>query len=371
MKLKIKKDDLNKGLQAVQKIALNKSNNLSHENGFLIKALNNEIEMQANDYNMGIRVIIPGIIEEPGEIFISNPFLQDLIRRLPSDDIILTQKEADTKVIITGNKSKLEFLTMNPDDFDEVNMFSNDQTSLITDSITLKNLIDHTIFACSTEESRPIFMGTYIDAHDNELSMVATDTHRLALKTVTLETPLVEPVRAIVPSKMLAEISRQLPVDMPQTVEINSMRNTISFKFGNVYINTRLIEGEYPNYRRVIPTTFSCAVTVDKDEFTGAVERASIIANESQYHLINFVFDDNHIVLTSQNPDYGTVEDYSSCIMEGDGLSISFNGTFLLDILKHCLEKEISLQIKENSPLLVKEKGNDSYTCVVTPMRTR
>ncbi len=371
MKLKFRKEDLTKALQAVQKVASNKSNNLSYESGLLIKALHEVIEIQANDYDMGIKVIVPGIIEEPGEVFISNPFLQELTKRLPSDEIIIEKKDAETKLTMYGGKSKFEFLTMNPDDFSEVDIIDNGSSHFTTDSIDLKSLIDNTAFACSNDEARPIFMGTLLEAEGDQLNMVATDTHRLALKTAKLENPVEQPVKAVIPSRMLMDISRQLPVDVPEVVEVTAIRNSISFKFGNVYIKTRLIEGEFPNYHRVIPSSFSCTISVNREEFTGAVERASIIAKDSQYNIINFTFADNQIKLMSQHPDYGTVEDYAACTMDGDGLAISFNGRFIIDILRHCQKEEVLLNVKENSPMKVTEKGDDTYTYVVTPMRTR
>ena len=345
MRLKLKKEDLNKGLQAVQKVAQNKSNNISSENGLLIKALHGIIEFQANDYDMGIKITVPGIIEEGGEAFIANPYLMELTRRLPSDEIEIIKEDADTQLMIKGGKLKFECLTMNPDDFNEVEIVEN--------------------------VARPIFMGTYLDVQGDQMTMVATDTHRLALKTATLDEPVDNPLQAVIPSRLLSEISRQLPTDIPETVEITAVRNYLAVQFGNVYIRTRLIEGEFPNYRRVIPSDFKCVVTVDRAEFTGAVERASIVAKDAQYNVINFIVADDQIKLMSQHPDYGTVEDYVPCHLEGQGLDISFNGKFILDILKHCHDSEVILKSKENSPMLVQDKEDTSCVFVVTPMRTK
>ena len=154
-------------------------------------------------------------------------------------------------------------------------------------------------------------------------------------------------------------------------MEITAVRSYLAIKFGNVYIRTRLIEGEFPNYRRVIPTDFQCSITVGRSEFTGAVERASIVAKDAQYNVINFVFGDGEIHLMSQNPDYGTIEDYVACQMTGEPLEISFNGKFILDILKHCHDDEVVLNTRQNSPMLVQDKGNEASVFVVTPMRTK
>ncbi len=371
MKLILRKEDLNKGLQAVQKVAQNKSNNLASENGLLIKALHDVIEFQANDYDMGIKIIVPGIIQEEGEAFISNPYLMELTRKLPSDEIEIVKKDGDTQLVIKGGKLKFECLTMNPNDFTEVEILENGYSQFTTTSVILKDLIDNTSYACATDIARPIFMGTFLDVQDQTISMVATDTHRLALKTTTVDTPIASPMQAVIPSRLLAEISRQLPTDIPEPVEITAVRSYLAIQFGNVYIRTRLIEGEFPNYRRVIPTEFQCSVTVSRSEFTGAVERASIVAKDAQYNVINFVFANNEIRLMSQHPDYGTIEDSVPCQMDGEALDIAFNGKFILDILKHCHDDDVVLQSRKNSPMLVQDKEEKDSVFVVTPMRTK
>lgn len=371
MRLRLKKDDLNKALQAVQKVAQNKSNNITTENGLLIKALNDTIEFQANDYDMGIKITIPGIIEEAGETFISNPYLIELTRKLSSDEIEIIKNDADTQMVIKGGKLKFECLTMRTDDYNEIEMLENGYSQFTTDSITLKNLIDDTSYACAADDSRPIFKGTFLDVKENKISMVATDTHRLALKSATLENAAENPMEVVIPSRLLAEISRQLPTDIPETVEVTAVRNYLAVKFGNIYIRTRLIEGQFPNYQRVIPTDFSCDIMVNRDLITSAVERASIVAKDAQYNVINFNIDDGQIHIMSQHPDYGTIEDYVPCQTTGESLNISFNGKFILDILKHCHEDEVIFRAREKSPMLVKDKENEDCVFVVTPMRTR
>lgn len=371
MRLKLTKEDLNKGLQTVQKVAQNKSNNIASENGLLIKAQNGVIEFQANDYDMGIKTIVPGIIEEAGSAFIANPYLMELTRRLPSDEIEIIKTDTDTQLIIKGGSLKFECLTMNPVDFTEVEMVENGYAHFTTTSVILKDLIENTSYACATDVARPIFMGTYLDVSDSQIAMVATDTHRLALKTAALEEPTAQPLKAVIPSRLLSEIARQLPTDIPEPVEITAVRNYLAVQFGNVYIRTRLIEGEFPNYRRVIPKDFQCTVTVDRAAFTGAVERASIVAKDAQYNVINFIIADNVIKLMSQHPDYGTIEDYVDCQVEGEALDISFNGKFILDILKHCHDDQIILQSRKNSPMLVQNKEDKACVFVVTPMRTK
>lgn len=371
MKLHLKKNDLNKGLQVVSKIAQNKNNNMNTEYGIFIKAVNNQIEIQANDYAMGIKTIIPGIIEEEGETFVANPYLIELIRKISNADITFIKKDTDSKLIITGGNLKFECATMNASDFNAVEIVDLGYTQLETNSLILKDLIDSTTFSCATDMSKAIFMGAYLDIHDTNISMVATDTHRLAIKKALLETPIETPLQVVIPSKLLAEISRQLPVDIPEIVTITAIRNYVAVRFGNVYIKTQLIEGNFPNYERVIPTDFQSEIIVDRDIFTGAVERTSVVAKDAQYNVINFTFSNQKIKLMSQHPEYGIVEDVVPCTMTGEDLTISFNGKYIIDILKHCRQDKISLKVKNNSPMLVTDQDKTDCLFVVTPMRNK
>lgn len=371
MKLRIQKNDFTQALQSVQKVAANKSNNLSSENGLLIKALNNVIEIQANDYDMGIKTIVPGIIEEAGEVFLWDPHLSELTRRINSDEIILTKNESNSQMTIHGGKLTYRYVTMNTEDFNEVEVVEQGYAQFEIDSVTLKELIDNTSYACATDTSRPVFTGTFMDVSEKSLSMVATDTHRLALKSTVLEQSVTDDIQAIIPSRLLTEVSRQLPTDVPVVVKVTAVRNYLAIQFGNVYMRTRLIEGIFPDYRRVIPTEFQNIITVNRGEFTEAVERISIVAKDAQYNVINFEIKNNQIKMTSQDPDHGTVEDSVECNMSGEPLAISFNGRFILDLLRHCHKDEIFLKCRENSPMLVQDKDQGNCVFVVTPMRTR
>lgn len=372
MKLKIQKEDFTRALQAVQKVASNKSNNLSSENGLLIKAINDNIEIQANDYDMGIKTTIPGIIEESGEVFLWDPHLSELTRRIASEEIILTKSDSDSQMSIEGGKLKYRYMTMNTEDFNEVEVVEQGYASFTTDSVIFKDLIDNTSYACATDTSRPVFTGTFLDVSGKSLSMVATDTHRLALKSVTLDQPSTGDIQAIIPGRLLSEVARQLPTDVPVVVKITAVRNYLAIQFGNVYIRTRLIEGTFPDYKRVIPTEFSNIITIRRSDFTAAVERISIVAKDAQYNVINFDMADNQIHMNSQDPDHGVVEDSVECIMSGGNpLSISFNGRFILDVLKHCSKDEIFLKCRENSPMLIQDKDTGNCVFVVTPMRAR
>lgn len=359
MKLRIQKNDFTQALQSVQKVAANKSNNLSSENGLLIKALNNVIEIQANDYDMGIKTIVPGIIEEAGEVFLWDPHLSELTRRINSDEIILTKNESNSQMTIHGGKLTYRYVTMNTEDFNEVEVVEQGYAQFEIDSVTLKELIDNTSYACATDTSRPVFTGTFMDVSEKSLSMVATDTHRLALKSTVLEQSVTDDIQAIIPSRLLTEVSRQLPTDVPVVVKVTAVRNYLAIQFGNVYMRTRLIEGIFPDYRRVIPTEFQNIITVNRGEFTEAVERISIVAKDAQYNVINFEIKNNQIKMTSQDPDHGTVEDSVECNMSGEPIAISFNGRFILDLLRHCHKDEIFLNAEKTVPCWYKIKTRE------------
>lgn len=368
MKLVFQKQDLSKTLQTVQKTAQAKTNS-NVVNGILIKAITDIIEIQANDFDMGYRIKTTGTIEEKGEMVITTSYLSELVRKMPGNTITFISKENSGNVTIIAEKSKFDFLTIPVDNFPLVDIMVSDSRKVYINSADLKELIEDTTYSCASEDSRPIFTGALLDIQDKKVIMVATNTHRMAYKEKLLAEKGTESMKAIIPSKILNEIARLLSTEEPEQVKIVWNRTQIAFEIGNTYVITRLIEGEYPNYEKVIPKNFDAVVTLKRNEINDAVERASIIAKDVNYNVIHYEFSPTEVKLTSQNPDVGMVEEVAACQLEGKNIKISFNSKYVLDILKHLDKEEIYFYMKENGPMMIKQKDDDFYIYVVTPMR--
>ncbi len=366
MKITCNSDALNKAIQIVQKAIVSKPSTPIFS-GIHILTLEDKIELQAMDLNMAISCTTDAQILEPGEIVVSAKYLSELIRKFSGEEITIEKNIATKNITITSSASEFKLLLMSEEDFPKFPLFDGDKSIEISDD-KIKDLIRKTIYACSTDESRPLFTGILFDVNSDNITCVGTNTHRLAIKSIAQENA--EPISLIIPAKVLAEIARNLNSDVPQTVKISLLKNQIMVVIENVIIVSRLIEGKFPDYRRVIPAKFAVTAKVKVKELAGAVERVSLFSSDGEYSIIKFNINGNVMTLTSSNPASGTGREIVNCESEGDNLNVAFNSQYVMDILKNMESEEVIFSLNTSlSPVCVKALGDDSYTYIVTPVR--
>lgn len=368
MHITFPKANLQKAINVLQKVSQNKtSSNLP--GAIYITTKNGQVELQGNDFELGIRLTIDGDIKEPGTLVVGSRYFQELIRKLPGDTIELYKPEDRNSLTITSGSSEFNLVTLHPDDFSLVEQI-HDQDHVNIDSFAMKELIDLTNYAAATDEDRPVFTGALLEINENEVTMVATDTHRMAVKKITIDEPATTPMRAIIPTKTLAEVSRLLPTDNPAMINIIWNRTQIVFNFESIYIISRLIEGTYPEYEKVIPSQFDSSAVIDRREFAGAVDRVSLLAKDISYNVIRYDWSESNVTLSTQNTEIGMAKEDVAVEFKGTPFTISFNGRYISDILRHSTGDNIHLFLKQNGPVVIRQDNNPNYTYVVTPVRT-
>ena len=368
MHITFPKANLQKAINVLQKVSQNKtSSNLP--GAIYITTKNGQVELQGNDFELGIRLTIDGDIKEPGTLVVGSRYFQELIRKLPGDTIELYKPEDGNSLTITSGSSEFNLVILHPDDFSLVEQI-HDQDHVNIDSFTMKELIDLTNYAAATDEDRPVFTGALLEINENEVTMVATDTHRMAVKKITIDEPATTPMRAIIPTKTLAEVSRLLPTDNPAMINIIWNRTQIVFNFESIYIISRLIEGTYPEYEKVIPSQFDSSAVIDRREFAGAVDRVSLLAKDISYNVIRYDWSESNVTLSTQNTEIGMAKEDVAVEFKGTPFTISFNGRYISDILRHSTGDNIHLFLKQNGPVVIRQDNNPNYTYVVTPVRT-
>ena len=368
MHITFPKANLQKAINVLQKVSQNKtSSNLP--GAIYMTTKNGQVELQGNDFELGIRLTIDGDIKEPGTLVVGSRYFQELIRKLPGDTIEIYKPEDGNSLTITSGSSEFNLVTLHPDDFSLVEQI-HDQDHVNIDSFAMKELIDLTNYAAATDEDRPVFTGALLEIKENEVTMVATDTHRMAVKKITIDEPATTPMRAIIPTKTLAEVSRLLPTDNPAMINIIWNRTQIVFNFESIYIISRLIEGTYPEYEKVIPSQFDSSAVIDRREFAGAVDRVSLLAKDISYNVIRYDWSENNVTLSTQNTEIGMAKEDVSVEFKGTPFTISFNGRYISDILRHSTGDNIHLFLKQNGPVVIRQDNNPNYTYVVTPVRT-
>lgn len=366
MKFTCKAEALNKAIQTVQKAIISKPSTPIFS-GIHIIALEGSVQLEAMDLNMAISCTMEADIEEQGEIVVSAKYLSELIRKF-STEIITIAKNTEEKVIyVSSAKSEFKLLLMNEDDFPKFPSFNGDKFIDIEDE-KFKELIKKTIYACSNDESRPLFTGILFDVSDEKITCVGTNTHRLAIKTV--EQANAEAMNIIIPSKVLAEIARNLNSDVPQNVKISLLNNQIMVVIDNTTIVSRLIEGKFPDYRRVIPPKFNVTAKVNIKELANAVDRVSLFSSDGEYSIIKFNINGNTMTLSSSSPVSGTGKEEIPCESNGDNLNVAFNSQYMVDILKNLEATEAIMSLNTSlSPVCIKAVDDDSYIYIATPVR--
>ena len=368
MHITFPKANLQKAINVLQKVSQNKtSSNLP--GAIYMTTKNGQVELQGNDFELGIRLTIDGDIKEPGTLVVGSRYFQELIRKLPGETIELYKPEDGNSLTITSGSSEFNLITLHPDDFSLVEQI-HDQDHVNIDSFAMKELIDLTNYAAATDEDRPVFTGALLEIKENEVTMVATDTHRMAVKKITIDEPATTPMRAIIPTKTLAEVSRLLPTDNPAMINIIWNRTQIVFNFESIYIISRLIEGTYPEYEKVIPSQFDSSAVIDRREFAGAVDRVSLLAKDISYNVIRYDWAESNVKLSTQNTEIGMAKEDVAVEFKGTPFTISFNGRYISDILRHSTGDNIHLFLKQNGPVVIRQDNNPNYTYVVTPVRT-
>ena len=368
MHITFPKANLQKAINVLQKVSQNKTS-YNLPGALYITTKNGQVELQGNDFELGIRLTIDGDIKEPGTLVVGSRYFQELIRKLPGDTIELYKPEDGNSLTITSGSSEFNLVTLHPDDFSLVEQI-HDQDHVNIDSFAMKELIDLTNYAAATDEDRPVFTGALLEIKENEVTMVTTDTHRMAVKKITIDEPATTPMRAIIPTKTLAEVSRLLPTDNPAMINIIWNRTQIVFNFESIYIISRLIEGTYPEYEKVIPSQFDSSAVIDRREFAGAVDRVSLLAKDISYNVIRYDWAESNVTLSTQNTEIGMAKEDVAVEFKGTPFTISFNGRYISDILRHSTGDNIHLFLKQNGPVVIRQDNNPNYTYVVTPVRT-
>ena len=383
MKLKCIKADLNNAVQIVQKAISNKST-LPILTGIYLSAKEGKLTIEATDYEIGISCTIDANIEIAGDVVLSGRYFQELVKKLPGDTVEISQSREDRTIKISSMKSEFNLLTMPAEEFPVLNKSIGQNSIKIKDNV-LRELIKKTVFACATEDSNPVYTGALLENTLEYIRMAATNTHRLAVKKIPQFTQITNDdvdnyiagkendklCRLIIPSKVLNELARLMVYDLPIEVEICWEKNKVSFIFENVYFESRLIEGKYPEYNRVIPEKFNTVATIDASIFYDAVERVSLMAKEGNYNVIKFAFGKENINITSSNPGVGKAYESIPVDLDGDEIEISFNAKYIIDILKNITSQNIVFSLNTSlSASCIRPEDDEEYIYIITPVRT-
>ena len=370
MKIIFYKENILKALNSVIKGVASKTTKPILE-GILIQTNENEIKLTTFDTEIGIEYIMDCEIIEQGSTVVNATMFNEIIRKLPDSEISITLNE-NNLLEIECEGSLYKLTTMNPDEFPELPKIEV-ENSIELEQNVLKNMIRKTIFAVSTEENRPIFTGCLFEVENNKLNVVAVDGFRLALRTIFLQEK-VNDFKAVIPGKTLNEVNKIL-LDSFETVRIGISKNQALFEMEKCKVVTRILDGEFLNYKSVIPTTWETRIKVNKENLQNSFERISLIATSSiekeKRYPVKVTIDIGKVTISCTNQ-AGEAKEEIYVSTEGKNMEVGFNPRYFLDSLKAIEEEEVFVEFGTNiSPCLVKSVENNEYTYMILPIRLK
>ncbi len=369
MKTKIERGALLKALGHAQPI-VERRNTIPILSNLLLDAGPDGLVISATDLDIQTRERVNAEVLTPGRTTVQAHLLFDVIRKMP-DGSQITMEVANGRMTITAGRARFQLPTLPDDQFPELNA-GDMPCSFSIPAETLKRLLSRAKFAMSTEETRyylnGVFMHTSGEGDEARLRIVSTDGHRLAL--VTAEAPKMEGEmpRVIVPRKCVGELIKVVE-DIDGDVEISLSHTKIRFAMGEMVYLSKVIDGTFPEYERVIPRQNDKIVLVEADALAEGIDRVSTIATEKT-RAVKVVVGRDRLTLSVTSPEHGTANEEVSTSYEGPDMEIGFNSRYLLEILS--LQKRQQIEIVMNdgaSPTIIRQQGEADDLTVIMPMR--
>lgn len=367
MKVHCSKDALLTGVNTVQKAVSNK-NTLPVLQSISIKAEGQKLIFTATDLEIGIRCEVPAETESEGTVVLPAKLFTEIVRKLPDTTISLSSQDESIHLIYYNSEILLK--GYDPDEFPLLPDLM-DPTVFSLPTSLFRSMIRETIFACASEENRPVFSGLLLEIDHQNLRLIASDTHRLAYRAEEVSNPEEIKFSGIIPAKTMSEIYRLLKED-EETLAIHFTDTQVSFHFGSVHLISRLIEGQFPNYKQVIPQTCETKVYLSVRDFMEAVERASLLTRDSSVgaSIIRLAIKEDTIHL-DHTTELGRIAEQIFIKKEGQDLNISFNSKFILDVLRVLDAEEILFELSgPQSPAVIRNIKDRNYICLLLPVRT-
>ncbi len=370
MKLKIKKEEILKGLQRIQGV-VEKKNTMPILSNMLLTAEGSSVEIVATDLEIGLRGRYSAEVEKSGAVTVSAKKMYEIVRELPAEDVQIKVEDSNWVKILSG-QSQFRLVGLPKDEYPALPDVA-EEGMIVIDGETLRDMIKKTLYSVGENDARYVLNGLYIHMTQAKgglnIRMVGTDGHRLSMIDRVIDAKHKEE-SIIIPKKAMMELRRLLEEDAPKSeLRLGFSKNHALFKRDGLVMVSKLIDGNYPNYQQVVPATSSKKVTVSKEVITHAVKRVSILSKEKT-NAVKLQLEKDRLVLSTNNPEVGEASEELAVDYKGEGIAIGFNSRYLMDVLTAMDKETIALELNDPlSPCLITEEGDAHYKCVVMPMR--
>ncbi len=333
--------------------------------GVLLAATDEGIVLSATDMEISVRAPLAGKVERTGSLVVPARIAADIARSLPVGEVILEQSPGETQMEIRAAGSVFDLHSLPASDFPQLPVCLGDRFAV--DKAAFIETVDRVAPSASRDETRPVLTGVLIQFAATSVRMVGTDSYRLSVKETPLQSSVSTPIEVIIPARTLIELSRIAAGAPEETISILPTENQILFEVGGISLVSRLIDGQFPNYRQLIPETFDHEVAVDHDELLEAVRRVGLLAQKNTPLRLRFA--DNTLSVSAESQDVGKAKETIPVQYDGEELEIGFNPEFLEAGVASIKESPVYLRfISPLRPGLVKGKADD-FLYLVMPIR--
>ncbi len=363
MKFTCTKNDFNNGINIVLKAVPGKTTMPILE-CVVIEAKNDQIKLTTNDMQLGIETKIPAQVQQDGIILVNAKMIAEIVRRLPDEDVNFEVDENNNILLFCG-KSKFNIPGIDHEEFPmlpkiEVN------NKIVISQFTLKEMIQQTIFSISDNEANKILTGELFEINGDEFRIASLDLVRVSIRKVQLKESY-DHIKVVIPGKTLNEISKILNGDTEDEITISFSRNHVLFEFDDTMVISRLIEGNFYNIDQMLKNNYETKVKVNKRDFYGCIDRATLLLRESEKKPVILHIRDDEIQM-EMNTKVGSMDEEVWAEKEGKDLNIAFNPKYIVDVLKVIDDEDVYLYLfNSNAPCFIKN-NEESYIYLILPV---
>jgi DNA polymerase-3 subunit beta len=367
MKLSLSATELLTQLQTTTRVASARSA-VQALSGVMISATEgSKPELLATDMEIGLRVPLAAEVARPGSAVLPARLLLDVARSLPSQDLTMELRNAEQDVEIICGPTTFHLRTLRAEDFPTLPSPAA-ETRVELPAAAFVQTVNRVARSASRDETRPVLTGILMSASGQELRMVATDSYRLSVKETALESPLQGSLEANIPARALQElvrIAQQAPSDL---IAVSVGQNQAIFELGDVVLSSRLIDGQFPNYRQLLPESVEHELRVASAELTDVVRRISLLAQKNAP--LRLSFSEGTLTVSAQTPDVGEASEAIPVPFHGEAFEIGFNPEFLRDGLESIESDELVLKlISPLRPGLIESPDSGDFVYLIMPIR--
>jgi DNA polymerase-3 subunit beta len=366
MKLSTQRDTLFAQLQTVTRAASTRSA-VQALSGVQILASGSGVELRATDMEIGLRVPLEGEVIREGAVVLPARLLVDVVRSLPGDSVVLELRSAEQDVEIVAGAATFHIRTLRLEDFPPFPEPDGDARVQVPGEAFVAT-VQKVARSASRDETRPVLTGILVSASGDELRMVATDSYRLSVKETKLDAPLAGAFEANVPARALQELSRIVSQAGEDDLSVAVRTNQVIFEAGGVVLSSRLIDGQFPNYRQLLPDAFDHELQLAGAEITDVVRRISLLAQKNAP--LRLAFSEGELTISARTPDVGEARETLPVPYQGEPFEIGFNPDFLRDGLEGVDSGDVLMKlISPLRPGLIEAADGSGFVYLLMPIR--